>query len=281
MDIQRLKESTHLALQDIPCFADSMACSVLPGGPGPSLVHLTGMSQFPFLDFDEALKSQENFFFSALKNPKIRVVRTRDDLISDKRTQILFGMRYPPNDMTLERMEKLKKCGLGVMSIAYGNQNQYGDGVGGTGKLTSKGKDLLQWMDECELIPDLSGAGYITMGETLNFILSERLLMKPMASHSGCYTKSLCNRDLTDNLLRRISHLHGYIGIPYTYPEDFMNHAKHAFKIMLGWGKIGICSHHACRTHFEIVEDLARENLDPRIFGLNFEEFLKRALPPA
>lgn len=279
MSTQVSQEVACIVRQVIPCFADSMTYSVSPGGPGPSLVHLAGISEFPLWDFDEVCRAQESLFFRALRNPMIRIVRTRADLIADEKTNLLLGMRYPPDSMTLWRMQKLRRYGVGVMSIAHNEQKQYGDGTRGTGGLTSKGKDLLGWMNECKIIPDLSGVGYITAKEVLDFILSEKLLMKPMASHSGCYTQSFCYQDLTDYLLRRMSHIDGYVGIPYTHREEFMRHATHAFRMMLGGKKVGVCSSHGHRSHFEIATDLARENLSPHIFGQNFKEFLMRALP--
>lgn len=273
------QEVACIIRQVIPCFADSMAHSVSPGGPGPSLVHLAGISEFPLWDFDDVCAIQESLFFRALGNPMIRIVRKKTDLIADEKTNLLFGMRYPPNRMTLWRMQKLRGYGVGVMSIAHTEQKQYGDGIRGTNGLTSKGRDLLGWMHECKIIPDLSGLGYITAKEVLDFILSEGLSMKPMASHSGCYTQSFHYQDLTDYLLRRISHIDGYVGIPYTHRDGFMRHAMHAFRMMLSWKKIGICSDYSHRSHFEMATDLARENLSPHIFGQNFKDFLLRALP--
>ena len=279
MNAQVSREVSCLVREVIPCFADSMAHSVSPGGPGPSLAHLTGLSELPLWDFDEVCRAQESLFFRALGNPMIRIVRRRADLIADEKTNLLLGLRYPPDGMTLWRMQKLRGYGIGVMSIAHTEQEQYGCGVRGTGGLTSKGKDLLGWMSGCKIIPDLSGLGYITAKEVLDFILSEKLPMKPMASYSGCYRQSFCCQDLTDTLLRRLSHIDGYVGIPYTNCDEFMRHASHAFKMMRSWQKIGVCTNGGHRSYSEIVTDLDRENPNTHIFGQNFKEFLLRALP--
>ena len=278
MNAQVSQEVACIILQKIPCFADSMARSVSPGRPGPSLVHLTTLSEFPW-DFDEVYRAQENLFFRALKNPLVRIVKTREDLIADEKTRILFGLRYPPDGMTLWRMRKLRECGIGVMPIADLNQDRYGSNYRGGGGLTPKGVALLCAMNECGVIPDLSGAGYVTALEVFDVIRNEKLFMRPMASHSGCYSTFRRNQDLHDPILRKISRMGGYIGIPYSFSHEFMIHARHAFKMMLGWGKIGVCTNGGRYNHFEIATDLAMENLDPRLFGQNFKEFLMRALP--
>lgn len=279
MHVQTSQEVTGLAVQIIPCLADSMARSVSLSLPGPSLVHLTSELNFPLWDPEEAIEAHERFYFRALENPKIRVLRTKADLAPDGKIHVLLGMRYVPDRMTLLHMEKLKNRGLRVLSLAYDYRTQYGDGCRGTGELTDKGEDLLRWMAECGIMLDLSHTGYVTANNALSFILQNNLPVAVMASHSGCFTESRSCQDLTDVLLRRVAHMKGYVGISYTHPTEFLIHVRRAFRIMLGRGNIGISSACGKFDHFQIIDALVRTNLDPHIFGENFKSFLARALP--
>ncbi len=279
MPIQVSREVTGLAVQIIPCLADSMARSVSLDLPGPSLVHLTSEPNFPLWDPDEAVEAHERFYFRALENPKIRVMRTKADLAPDGKIHVLLGMRYVPDRMTLWHMKKLRNRGLRVLSLAYDYRTPYGDNCRGVGELTDKGEDLLRWMAECGIMLDLSHTGYVTANNALSFILQNNLPIAAMASHSGCFTESRSCQDLTDVLLRILAHMKGYVGIPYTHPKEFLAHTRRAFRTMLGRGKIGVCSHRGESDHFQMIEALAGTNLDPRIFGENFKSFLAHALP--
>ena len=266
--------------QVIPCLADSMARSVSTFGPGPSLAHLTSISDLPIRNPDDALNVHERFFFKALRNKRLRIITTKTDLVPDRRIGVLLGMRYVPDNMTLWHMQKLRAYGLGVMSLGYGKYgSQYCDQSAGRDGLTDKGVELLEWMQQCGILLDVSGTENASAAEALCYIMRNRLSMTPMASHSGCYAISRDHHDLENSLLRGISHMGGYIGIPYTYPEEFVMHAKHAYRTILNRAQVGICSDQSNATHFDMMADLSEEHLDIRIFGENFITYLARALP--
>ena len=209
-----------------------------------------------------------------MTRPGMRLVKTRADLVIDGKTGLLFGMRYVPDGMTLKRTQKLFDCGVRVMSLAYEDiRTQYGDGSGGRGELTQKGEELLEWMNACGILLDLSGTGNTTAMDALEFIQEKKLSMQPMASHSGCYWVSKSKRDLPDTLLETIVKMDGYVGIPYLNPNSFVQHADHALRKM-GTGKIGIGSD---SSYFRLAAGLGKR-IDSGISGENFRKYLYRAL---
>ena len=282
MNIQSHQEATDPGLRVTPCFADSMAHSVSTNCRDPSFVHLATEPRLPIRDYDQALDVHETFYFQALKKPKIQIVHTKGDLEADDKIRVLLGMRYVPDHMTLPRVGILHSLGVRVLSLAYKNYpTPYGDNSGGCGKLTHKGMELLEWMNDYGIVLDLTGTGNKTACDACRFILENNFSMIPIASHSGCYSVSRDTQDLTDVLLNIIALMNGYVGIPHEYPEEFMLHAIHASNVMrmIGTGTIGVCSDRGYSSYFGMVADLEGQNLHPDIFGRNFLNVIEHSLP--
>ncbi len=207
-------------------FADSLAF-LGPQGERPifnpwkrpwlRLAHVTSVpptrKPIDMYDFDTAFAAHCTFRKNALSNALVHTVRTRSDL--DKAgIGLLFGMQHAPDGLTLERVRQLSDAGVRVMGLAYDEASEYGSGYKVGGGLTGRGRELLRWMAACSVIPDLSHLNERTAIETLEFIRDERLPLKPMASHSGCYCVYPHARNLSDNAIRKIIALKGYVGIP-------------------------------------------------------------------
>lgn len=205
-------------------FADSMAFIGLQGTPPlfsqscrPQLniAHLTSVPP-PVKDFDQALAMHETFVRDALSNPRVRHLHTRQHVLTLEEDEIgfVFGMQHAPVNMTAQKMRQFRRAGLQFMAIAYDNPNEYGAGFKGEGSLTSRGQKLIEWMAENDLILDLSHAGATTAHEALTFIRSEKLPMKPVASHSASYQVHQHPRNVRTELAWEIGMSKGYVGIP-------------------------------------------------------------------
>lgn len=245
--------------QKKPYYADSMAFLAPHGDvpkfskhrrPSLALAHLTSVPPW-VKDFEQVLAAHDMFAAQALSNPDMKIVETRADLIVDGSMGLLFGMQNAPEHMSLERMRILKDRGLRAMSLAYDEQNENGDGCKGNGKLTRHGEEMIVWMAECGIILDLSHAGHETARGALAFIREAELFMRPMTSHSGCYSIFPHKRNVPDDILRSIAELGGYIGIPLVtfllakegspHFDEFARHVSKAVSVM-GADKVGIGS---------------------------------------
>ena len=202
-------------------------------------------------DFGLALEAHHAFRTAALSNPDVHEVRTREEVSKPESTGLLFGMQHVPKEMTFERLRQLREAGLRVMALAYRGVNEYAGGFMSNAGLTSRGKELITWMSECGILLDVSHANHRTIRMAINFIRSEHLPVKPMASHSGCLSVFLHSRNLPDDLMKDIARKEGYIGIPLitfylgrqgcSYMGNFVKHVKHAIT-MTGLNTIGVGS---------------------------------------
>ncbi len=221
-----------------------------------SLAHLTSVPPF-VKDFDAVLETHRLFRKQALSNPNVHEIRSRSDLLEKtENIGLLFGMQHAPEGLTLKRVRQLYDGGIRSMAIAYDSPNEYGHGFRSTGQLTKRGSDLVGWLGECGIILDLSHAGYRTAMDAITLIVGESLQTKVMASHSGCYEVYPHPRNLTDDIIRRIHFLSGYVGIPAitfliakkgdAYLEAFARHIAHATRVCGDSEIIGIgsdCNH--------------------------------------
>jgi len=230
-------------------YADSLGFIGLPGQapvftarqPRVSLMHVT--SAPPFVDsYEAALAAHTAFRDQALQNKEAHAVLTRDDVGKGSGVGLLFGLQHAPKDMTPARLQKLYLAGVRVMSIAYDKGNEYGGGFKSTAGLTAKGKDLIRMMAATGIILDLSHANHQTARDALEMIFQGLLFLGgqfcPMASHSGCSSVFPHPRNLPDDILKDLSYLQGYVGIPAItffltrkdggYLRAFEEHVAHA-----------------------------------------------------
>lgn len=270
---------------DIPTkyYADSMAFIGLQGQlpvfdlskpPQLSLAHLTSVPPF-IKNFQDVLTAHRIFVSLALSNSDVQHIKTKSDLATNDGIGLFFGMQHAPDKMTQSRMQKLHHEGLQSMAIAYDGPNEYGAGFKADGGLTDRGKKLIEWMSMYDIILDLSHANHQTARDALDFICLKRLPMRPMASHSGCYSVFPHPRNLPDDILKEIANQGGYVGIPAItfliakegddYLETFAWHIAHAINVCdnktIGVGSD--CNHldmtmEAARGHFETMTKMLK-----------------------
>lgn len=268
-------------------YADSLGFIGLPGQapvftaqrPRVSLMHVTSVP--PFVDsYEEALAAHNAFRIQALQNEATYEVLTRNDVGRGSGVGLLFGLQHTPKDMTPARLQKLYLAGVRVMGIAYDKENEYGGGFKSTARLTSKGKDLIRMMAATGIILDLSHANHQTARDALEMIFQGLLFLGgqfPMASHSGCSSVFPHPRNLPDDILKDISYLQGYVGIPAItffltrkdggYMRAFEGHIAHAVNAcpneIVGIGSdcphVGMKMEEA-REHFSRMQDMLKTN---------------------
>ncbi|HUX80718.1 MAG TPA: membrane dipeptidase [Candidatus Paceibacterota bacterium] len=182
---------------------------------GISLAHLTTVPPIASMEnFEAAYTEHCTFRALALSNPDVHEVLTQNDVNRPGSTGLLFGMQQVPKNMSFKKVHALSEVGIRVMTLAYKTANEYGGGFASESGLTEYGKDLIEWIAECGMLLDLSHANHKTADDALEFIREEQLLMRPMASHSGCASVYAHPRNLRNDVIRGITKEGGYIGIP-------------------------------------------------------------------
>lgn len=242
-------------------YADSQAflapqgmAPILPEGQNLMMPLILVTSAAPFItNVDEALKAHEMFRDAVLSNPGARLLmRPGDITVASKGFTVVLGMQHAPTLMTRQDVRRFREAGLRFMALAYEDPTEYGDGFKGTHGLTNRGRNLIKWMAEFGIQLDLSHLGHQSAREALTFIEEEKLeVLRPMASHSGCYGIFKHPRNLPIDILATIARLDGYVGIPLLSPliahegensfDAFVHHVRHAVNVC-GAGTIGIGS---------------------------------------
>lgn len=224
--------------------------------PTLQYAHLTSAPPFS-MPIEETFKRHEEFKFECLANPDTRPILWRDQLEFDNDTLgCVFGFQHAPAGLTADWMMRFSHAGVRFMSLAYKGPTEYGSGFLEDGPLTDAGKQVIHWMAEYGITLDVSHLSDRTAREALTFIWKEKLPMKPCASHSGCRAVYPHPRNASDEVLRMLDELDGYIGIPtisfFLVPKEelplfyqkFGEHVEHALHICdddrVGIGSDGI-----------------------------------------
>jgi membrane dipeptidase len=97
--------------------------------------------------------------------------------------------------------------GLRMVGLAHYGPSAYAFGTGSAGPLTQKGRDLLKSMDEVGMIQDISHLTDESFYDSL-----DRFQGPIMASHSNCRALVPGDRQITDDMIRRIVERDGVIG---------------------------------------------------------------------
>ncbi len=147
----------------------------------------------------------------------------------------------------LDRVAEYHRLGVRVIQLTYNVVNQFGSGSlapEDTG-LSELGLQLLERLNGQKLMVDLSHGSYNLTMDVARASTSER---PPTITHTGCAALSATPRNKTDEELRAIAELGGYIGI-YTMPflavgkaygfADQAAHIAHAIDIC-GEDQVGI-----------------------------------------
>jgi membrane dipeptidase len=97
--------------------------------------------------------------------------------------------------------------GLRIVGLAHYGPSAYAFGTGSAGPLTDKGRELLRIMDELGMMLDVSHLTDESFHETL-----DRFQGPVLASHSNCRALVPGDRQLDDDMIRRLIERDGVIG---------------------------------------------------------------------
>jgi len=116
----------------------------------------------------------------------------------------------------INELEKLYKLGIRAILPVWNEKNKYGSGIRYNKNLTKEGIKLIKKAIDLNMIIDLSHACEKTYFDIINLVEKEKKKNKEIfiiASHSNA--KTICNvkRNLTDEQIKKLNELGGYIGI--------------------------------------------------------------------
>lgn len=165
---------------------------------------------------------------------------------------LIFSIEGCDKLYSLDDLEKLYELGLRAIAPVWNEANQYGSGIRTNKHLTQLGRKLIKKALNMGIAIDLSHANYETFNDIIDLIEIEKsngLDTLVYASHSNCY--SLCNRirNLTDQQIKRLRDIGGFIGIfsnsnfvslnnsnmtNNKLQEEYLNHIRHVEQIYGG-----------------------------------------------
>ncbi len=115
---------------------------------------------------------------------------------------------------SMKTLKELYHLGLRSILPVWNHQNQYGSGNRSESGLTEKGKELIEKAIELGIIIDVSHANQQTFDDILKVYQAKRKENSIIiASHSNVRTLCDRNRNLTDQQLRQLKEVNGYIGL--------------------------------------------------------------------
>ncbi|HEY4518969.1 hypothetical protein A2833_01890 [Candidatus Azambacteria bacterium RIFCSPHIGHO2_01_FULL_44_55] len=211
-------------------YADTLAFLAEQGTPPVAspelkldLCHVTSAAPFsrkrkgepPLIE--ETLEEHRGFMTTIVSQPKLRIVRSRADLMNlGSTTKVICGLQMPPADISYTSLRILKDNGVHVICIAYHEDNKFGSGfLNPYGPLTNEGRKFIEWCAEVGMILDLCQASHQTAWDALEHIKSKGINVAVMASHTGIYGAADCYnpRNLPKEIIYEIARLGGVVGI--------------------------------------------------------------------
>lgn len=234
-------------------YADSLGFLGLPGGKiqvDPELrldlVHLTSVPPWA-KTMDEALKAHNDFLKQIENQPRLRVVRSKEELDEfntvdtyNNRTAVVLGMQHVPEDAEPDDIGKLYQAGIRVMGIAYDEKNSFGSGWKNPDMgLTKEGEKFLKALAENGMILDLSHASHQTAQDAIVFVIKNFAGLPVFASHTGVFQVYKHPRNLSISLLQQIADMGGVVGLLIqtflldekdNSPEAFIKHFRYAIR---------------------------------------------------
>ena len=129
---------------------------------------------------------------------------------------VLYGIEGCDFLKDISDLEILYDLGVRVVNIVWNEANKYASGNRDTYGLTDLGKKLIKKIIDLNMIIDLSHANSKTFDDIIELVKEEQNKGKKVhiyASHSN--SKKLCdiNRNLTDEQIKKIKEVDGYIGV--------------------------------------------------------------------
>ncbi len=113
----------------------------------------------------------------------------------------------------LEMVERLRECGVRMLTLTWNGANELGGGVAADTGLTDFGRDALRELEAAGIAADVSHLNDRTMDDVL------RSARRPvLATHSD--SRAICGhrRNLTDDQFRAIAEMGGVAGINFCCP---------------------------------------------------------------
>lgn len=147
----------------------------------------------------------------------IRLIRTRGDLAEWRRAWDADPVSAPFGFVLLmegadpivepEQARLWWDDGLRMLGLAHYGPSAYAHGTGSAGPLTEQGRALLAVMDDVGMIQDVSHLTDVSFHEAL-----DRFHGPVLASHSNCRALVPGDRQLSDDMIRRLIERDGVIG---------------------------------------------------------------------
>ncbi|HEY8365306.1 MAG TPA: membrane dipeptidase [Haloplasmataceae bacterium] len=161
----------------------------------------------PLCDFNQAL----DYILEELEeaNDVIKVIKCRNDFDFNK-INVILGLESLQPVKDVEHLSNLYNLGFRHAMLTWNEANQYGTGVNGDAScgLTDEGIAIIEFMNEANMIIDISHANTKTTEDILN------ITAKPIiASHSNIYELCPNKRNLTIQQIDKIVQNKGIIGI--------------------------------------------------------------------
>jgi membrane dipeptidase len=157
-------------------------------------------------------------YYQELERQKvIRLIRTQSDLAAWRAAWAADPARAPFGFVLLmegadpivapEQARLWWDDGLRIVGLAHYGPSAYAFGTGSAGPLTAKGRELLRIMDELGMMLDVSHLTDESFHEAL-----DRFHGPVLASHSNCRALVPGDRQLDDDMIRRLIERNGVIG---------------------------------------------------------------------
>ncbi len=109
-----------------------------------------------------------------------------------------------------EDLDAWIEAGVRAIGLTWNNDNHFAGGVSGEGRLTARGRDLLEAMEERGLLLDLSHLNDASMDDCL-----EAYGGRVVASHSNARAVAPHPRNLEDRWIEEIGRRNGVIGLNF------------------------------------------------------------------
>lgn len=190
--------------------------------------------------------------------------------------------------ININDLEQLYNFGLRSIIPIYNEDNQYGGGALGDQErgLTEDGKKLIDEVLKLNIAIDISHANYKTANDILDYLKEKRengINPTLLASHSNCNSLTPRNRNITDEIIKKVGDLDGIIGIlarktfcssdgTEDYDKALTDHVRHVINL-IGIDSVCIASddmeYHPDKSYQEVAM------YDVRSFGVSIEKALK------
>jgi len=197
----------------------------------------------------------------------LRIILSAGDIAEAEKaeqTAVVLGLQNSPerlgilNEDINDTIGRMFGAGVRVFGLWYQGRNELGGGFAcPLEPLTELGQKVISQLSELGAILDLSHAGFTTARQVLAFIEKEKLPIKVMISHTGCYSVFPHIRNLPDDVLKQVAERDGYIGIATLVfilsqidndsSDSFLEHLEYTLDIC-GDDAVGIGSDGTYRT---------------------------------